>query len=279
MLAKAEFKSLTNIGLTEKQAKLYIALLSLGEATVLQIAAAASIKRPTAYLILEQLDEMGFIATRRAGSRELIRALSPYAILDKKRSATELFATQIPKLLEVAAGQSTVPQFTPLSGPDGIQQAMVERLDAKSEIYFWASNNLQFTNSRLATGPMAEYMKERIRRKIWTRGLIPYEASKKTLRLDSIFEAQQLYLRMKKVGKKEYREFVFIPRQSCERLTEIWVFDDKVEFYSTVDFVGGRITSLQYAATMRTLFLSELQNAREREVELLNEDDLNYLVE
>ena len=46
---------LKSIGLDDKEARVYMALLELGTATVHPIANKAEIKRPTTYLILEQL--------------------------------------------------------------------------------------------------------------------------------------------------------------------------------------------------------------------------------
>ena len=48
-------ETLINLGLNEKQAKVYLALLQLGQAGVTAVAEKAGTKRPTTYLILEEL--------------------------------------------------------------------------------------------------------------------------------------------------------------------------------------------------------------------------------
>ena len=52
---------LTKVGLDEKEAKIYVALLDLGSEKVHEIAKKAGVKRPTAYVVLEQLYAKNFV--------------------------------------------------------------------------------------------------------------------------------------------------------------------------------------------------------------------------
>lgn len=62
--------ALTAIGLTEKQAKLYLAGLQLGTSPASRIAALAGVNRATAYQQLEEMVPLGFIiASDRSGTR------------------------------------------------------------------------------------------------------------------------------------------------------------------------------------------------------------------
>ena len=49
------YQQLKQLGLEEKQAKIYLASLELGPDTAQNIAYKASLKRPTTYVILEEL--------------------------------------------------------------------------------------------------------------------------------------------------------------------------------------------------------------------------------
>jgi|SRR3989344_829968 len=55
-------KELQALGLSEKEAKVYLAALVLGPDTVQNIAKKAGINRPTAYLQIESLKEKGIIS-------------------------------------------------------------------------------------------------------------------------------------------------------------------------------------------------------------------------
>ena len=53
---------LKKLGLTEKEAKLYINALELGSFSVMGIAHKSGIKRPTCYLILDELVKKGLVS-------------------------------------------------------------------------------------------------------------------------------------------------------------------------------------------------------------------------
>lgn len=57
-----EEKILQELGLTEIEAKIYLASLELGTDTVLKIAKKAEVKRPTAYIALDSLFSKGFVS-------------------------------------------------------------------------------------------------------------------------------------------------------------------------------------------------------------------------
>ena len=49
---------LEKTGLTENEAKVYLAALELGETTVIRLAKKAGIKRPTTYLVVDSLKDV-----------------------------------------------------------------------------------------------------------------------------------------------------------------------------------------------------------------------------
>ena len=54
------FTALQNVGLDEKTAKVYMAVLALGTSSVKTIAEKAELKRPTVYLHLDELMQKGY---------------------------------------------------------------------------------------------------------------------------------------------------------------------------------------------------------------------------
>ncbi|HDQ23137.1 MAG TPA: hypothetical protein ENN28_04200 [Candidatus Uhrbacteria bacterium] len=54
-------KQLVNLGLNEKEAKIYVALLELGEATAQQLSVKSELNRATTYVVLENLTKRGLI--------------------------------------------------------------------------------------------------------------------------------------------------------------------------------------------------------------------------
>ena len=51
--------SIKDLGLNDKEAKVYLALLKFGEANVSDIADEAGMKRPTVYVILDEIRKKG----------------------------------------------------------------------------------------------------------------------------------------------------------------------------------------------------------------------------
>ncbi|MBI4022921.1 hypothetical protein HY375_02040 [Candidatus Berkelbacteria bacterium] len=70
-------KLLEKLGLSEKEAKVYLATLELGQDTVQHIAKKASVVRPTTYVILEKLMSLGLVSTVEEGKKTLFIAESP----------------------------------------------------------------------------------------------------------------------------------------------------------------------------------------------------------
>lgn len=82
---------LQKLGLSDKEAKVYLAALELGQGTVQEIAEKARIRRPTAYLIIDALAEMGLVARAEEGKTTLYIAQSPQQLdLLLKKSESEI---------------------------------------------------------------------------------------------------------------------------------------------------------------------------------------------
>jgi sugar-specific transcriptional regulator TrmB len=90
---------LQELGLNEKEAMVYLALLSLGEASVSEVAQEAKIKRPTAYLILSSLEEKGLVKINTLLKKTNYLALSPQNLAVQLKRNTDLVKDILPQLL------------------------------------------------------------------------------------------------------------------------------------------------------------------------------------
>lgn len=86
-------KTLQSIGLSENQAKVYMACLQLGESSVLHISRVAGLKRPSVYLLLSELERMGLVS-KAPQKKTAYRAMAPERIVadqtDKLEAAREI---------------------------------------------------------------------------------------------------------------------------------------------------------------------------------------------
>ena len=73
-------KKLEDVGLTDKQARVYVASLFLGPSSVQRIGEQAEVNRATTYVILSELAEMGLVSESSEGKKTLFVAEPPEAI-------------------------------------------------------------------------------------------------------------------------------------------------------------------------------------------------------
>ncbi len=75
-------KELTNLGLSDKEAKVYLAAIQLGPAPVQKISQKAKVNRATTYVIIESLMDMGLMSTYDEGKKTFYVAEKPDRMLD-----------------------------------------------------------------------------------------------------------------------------------------------------------------------------------------------------
>lgn len=73
---------LEKIGLSDKEAKVYLAALELGADTAQNISKRAAVNRATTYVAIKTLTDMGLIGTFEKGKKQYFRASSPEKLLD-----------------------------------------------------------------------------------------------------------------------------------------------------------------------------------------------------
>ena len=116
------------LGLSDKEARVYIAALFLGPSSVQKIAGQAEINRATAYVILDQLAELGLVSQSQEGKKTVFIAEPPAAlerlfdqqqavIAERKRQLEQL----LPELELSQHGQAdTAPTVRFYRGMEGI---------------------------------------------------------------------------------------------------------------------------------------------------------------
>ena len=89
---------LESSGLSENQARVYLANLALGASNVSDIANEAGIKRTTVYSVVESLQGMGLIFTEFRGLKKLHSAADPGEIEKIIESKKQAFQDALPAL-------------------------------------------------------------------------------------------------------------------------------------------------------------------------------------
>lgn len=94
----SHISTLQTLGLTEDEARLYIALLKFGGANAIALAKEVGLKRTTIYPILKSLHEKGFASTYFHKSKRLYRAEKPDKVAGQFEKRLESFSAIIPEL-------------------------------------------------------------------------------------------------------------------------------------------------------------------------------------
>jgi len=93
---------LKQLGLSDKEAKVYLAVLELGPSTAIQIAQKADINRPTAYVQIEALMKMGLMSSHEKGKKTYFAAEPPERLRELvriKQSEVEDQGKRLKKIL------------------------------------------------------------------------------------------------------------------------------------------------------------------------------------
>ncbi len=131
--------SLEEFGLTEKEAKVYLATLELGQDTVLGIAQKSELKRPTVYIVLESLIQRGLVHKVPKGTTTLYVAEDPDFLLSVIERRQKAVNDVIPFLKALYNRHELKPQIRFYEGQEGIKKVYRELRRAKEYIYFYGS--------------------------------------------------------------------------------------------------------------------------------------------
>lgn len=168
-------KQLQDAGLNETEAKIYIAALELGQASVGRLAQKSDIKRTTVYLSLENLMQKGLMSATNKKGRRYFYAEDPRNLErimeERKNRITKL----IPELLAFTNLVDKKPAFRYFEGEDGIKEVLEDALTyPNSEICMMYSESYlyDFDDKYFAD----YYVPKRVGKKISTRTIIPNNA-------------------------------------------------------------------------------------------------------
>ena len=131
-------EKLNKIGLTDKEIAVYLALLQLNNGSVLKIAKKSNLKRPTCYLILEDLLNKGLVSVVKTKGGIIYKASNPEIILNKLKTQQHEIEEIIPQLKALANLSHDKPRIEVFEGKEGINT--VYQMIAKSkEVLYWAN--------------------------------------------------------------------------------------------------------------------------------------------
>jgi len=129
-------------GLSSRAAKVYMTCLSLGSVTMTEIAKAASFKRSTTYLVVDELLMRGFLSTFKKGKKTYYAPEHPQRILQVLRTKEKEFERVLPELEALYYEPKDKPRIKVYEGWEAMLQIydeMYEAIGKKEEALFFSA--------------------------------------------------------------------------------------------------------------------------------------------
>lgn len=237
-------KELENLGLGEKETKVYLASLELGADTAQNIAKKAGINRATTYVQIDSLKDKGLMSEFEKGKKTFYVAESPdrlsglfktfEAQLDVRKSELQRI---LPALLDMFSGMGERPRVRFYEGQEGVRMIRQDFLKIKDKII------CGFTNLDRLFKFSPEYEKEYIK-----------------YRVDNDIHLQVIYTSKKGAvpdanDPARLREAKFLEYDKFPVTADITIYDNKVaiEAYKSKQ-IGIMIESDEIANAMKCIF-------------------------
>ncbi len=254
-------EQLQKLGLTAKEASVYIATLELGEASpVSTIAKRANVNRTTAYDILELLVEKGLVIVSTAKKYRFYRAQPPEKITAYLKEQSEKFARlaeeteqMMPELNSHYRALTGRPRVYFYEGYEGIIRVYEETLTSSEEILAYASDQ---ANQDAVAWYFPKYYKRRAEKGIPIRALFP----------DTPKDRERHSL-----DKEELRQSRLLPKEVMNFTPEINFFDNKIMIADWEEKLGVIIESEAIANVFKQSFELAWEAAEKHHKKIMKE--------
>lgn len=121
--------TLISIGLTEKEAQIYMSAMALGPSSVQKIALSANVKRTTAYSVLESLKVRGLIRVELKGWKTLYVAESPEKlelIIEQMRQQVKKNMPDFSALYNLHSSGAFIKYYEGLEGIKNVYESLLQ---------------------------------------------------------------------------------------------------------------------------------------------------------
>ncbi|MBU0598431.1 hypothetical protein KKF61_05610 [Patescibacteria group bacterium] len=226
---------LKQYGLTEKQAKVYLACLELGSASVQKISQKAQLARSTCYEVLTGLQRQRFITTFQKKKAKYFTAEDPKKVIQFARENIERLVQALPEFNALYGEARIRPTVRFYQGQESMKLILNEILDEAKELMAFNSAVDLFN----IIPDFQKFVDKRVKRKIPTR-VILRESEKAR-------ERQRL-------GPEQLRAVRIIPN-SYKFHGLIFIWKNKIAYFSfKKDLVALVIESDILAQTQAAMF-------------------------
>ncbi len=207
-------KNLTAAGLTEKEAEVYLALVSLGFSSATQIIRKTGFHRAVVYDLLERLTEKGLVGFVLKGRKKYFESTDPCRLLDIIKEKEAKIKSILPQITELSQFKEHL-DVKVYKGKEGVKNVFEDILRANPKE--WLSLGSGGETYNLLPAFLDDFHKTRIKKKIKSRGLL----------LDNSLGKK----RGEMLSKLQLTEIRYLPK-SFLTPTVINIYNNKATLYS-----------------------------------------------
>ncbi len=233
-------KTLKQIGLTEKEATLYMGALTLGRFSIVEIARKTGLKRPTCYVIIEELIAKGLLSAVPGPKKTLYAAEHPDALLRSARHSYHLAEEVMPQLQVLMKSATDKPILKVYVGQAGLQNIFEDILRScpEKKLYYIAS--IEDMIKAVGENFMKDWVQRRFVKDIRTYSV---RMKHKETNVKSFNETGEML-----------REIYYAPSSFYIPYT-VFIYGKRVAFLSTEkELFGFIVESADFAKTMKAFF-------------------------
>ncbi len=236
---------LKGLDFSDKEAKVYLALLELGEAPVQKISEKAKVNRATTYIVLEALQKRGVVSTVEKDKKVIFAAESPRALLRLFRSEEQqlkekqdAFKRALPEFEAIFNLSAEKPAVKFFEGPEGVRAVREDILQSgvKTLYNIYSKEYVDQIKALFNDDENEEFLKREHElnisiKSIYTSDSGPYE------------------------GFQLKGERKFVPKEKFPVSGDILIYEDRVALTTLRGkIVSVIIESREIADTLRTIF-------------------------
>ncbi len=232
---------LKDIGLSNAEIKVYLALLELGTSTAGPILEKSGLQNSVVHMTLNKLIERGFVTFVKEGKRNHYQAANPKHIIDFINDKKERFEEILPELLLKQQQAKEKPEIITFRGIKGIKELLLELLEASGKEHHTFGSTAK--SLMLGDAWWVSYHKKR---------------SQKGIKAKLLFNKSLAHW---KAEKKYPKSEVRYTKAGFEPLTETIIRGDKIGVIIWSDKPLGVIINQQEAAESYDKFFQLMWNS------------------
>lgn len=229
-------KILQAYGLSEKQAKVYLASLEIGSAPVQKIAQKAQLSRSTVYEVLESLVHRGFVSIFMKKRIKYFSAEDPDQIIRLAESKAAVLRDALPELNAIVGDSRKRPTVRFYQNREEMKIILDSILEEASDLICFASVDDFFHE-------LGDYQQRFLKKRI-----------SKKIPLRVILRDSEKARERQRLGQQELRQVKIVPNNfPFHGLFYVW--KNKIAMFSfTSDFVAVVIESKELSSMQRAFF-------------------------